>query len=96
MLLSLYLARPCKGGVYGILFDSPHYRAVRPLAVRLPPDLIHWLDAHRDGEARTTFLRAILRDHIRRHSRSKSRTRSAVWDSTKESATAPERHLPLL
>ena len=96
MFLSLYLARPCKGGLSGILFGSPHYRAVRPLAVRLPPDLIHWLDAHRDGEARTTFLRGILRDHIRRHSRSKSRTRSAVWDATKESATAPERHLPLL
>ena len=96
MFLSLYLARPCKGRLIGILFDSPHYRAVRPLAVRLPPDLIHWLDAHRDGEARTTFLRAILRDHIRRHSRSKSRTRSAVSDATKESATAPERPLPLL
>lgn len=69
---------------------------MRPLAVRLPLDLIDWLDAHRDGEARTTFLRAILRDHIRRHSRSKSRTRSAVRDATKESATAPERPLPLL
>jgi hypothetical protein len=64
--------------------------------VRLPPELIHWLDAHRGGEARTTFLRAILRDHIRRHSKSKSRTRSAVRDATKERATAPERPLPLL
>ena len=96
MFLSQYLARPCKGWADGILFDSPRYRVVRPLAVRLPPDLIHWLDAHRDGEARTTFLRAILRDHIRRHSRSKSRTRSTVRDATKESATAPERPLPLL
>ena len=92
----MYLPQPCKDGADGIRFDFPRYRAVRPLAVRLPPDLIHWLDAHRDGEARTTFLRAILRDHIRRHSRSKSRTRSAVSDATKESATAPERPLPLL
>ena len=96
MFLSLYLARPCKGRAGGILFDSPRYRVVRPLAVRLPLDLIDWLDAHRDGEARTTFLRAILRDHIRRQSRSRSRNRSAVRDATKESATAPERPLPLL
>jgi hypothetical protein len=96
MLLSLYLARPCKGGLSGILFGSPHYRAVRPLAVRLPPDLIHWLDAHRDGEARTTFLRSILRDHIRRQSRSRSRNRPAVRDVTKESTTAPPRQPPLL
>ena len=96
MFLSLYLARPCKGGLDGILFDSPRYRVVRPLAVRLPLDLIDWLDAHRDGEARTTFLRAILRDHIRRQNRSKSRARPAVSDATKEGATAPERRPPLL
>ncbi|MCT0200406.1 ribbon-helix-helix domain-containing protein [Synechococcus sp. CS-1325] len=59
---------------------------MRPLAVRLPPELIHWLDAHRGGEARTTFLRAILRDHIRRQSRSKPRAH----------ASAPQRHTPLL
>ncbi|WP_259732100.1 hypothetical protein [Synechococcus sp. CS-1325] len=54
--------------------------------MRLPPELIHWLDAHRGGEARTTFLRAILRDHIRRQSRSKPRAH----------ASAPQRHTPLL
>ena len=91
-----YPPQPCKDGASWIQLDSPRYQAVRPLAVRLPPDLIHWLDAHRDGEARTTFLRAILRDHIRRHSRSKSRNRSAVWDATRECATAPERRPPLL
>ena len=69
---------------------------MRPLAVRLPPELIHWLDAHRGGEARTTFLRAILRDHIRRQSRSTSRARPALRDATKESASAPQRHPPLL
>jgi len=73
---------------------------VRPLAVRLPPELIHWLDAHRGGEARTTFLRAILRDHIRRHSKTKAKTeaqvRSAVAEHTRETATAPQRQPPLL
>ncbi|MCP9820263.1 hypothetical protein KBZ18_12290 [Synechococcus sp. Cruz-9H2] len=69
---------------------------MRPLAVRLPPELIHWLDAHRGGEARTTFLRAILRDHIRRQSRSRSRNRPAVRDATKDSTTAPQRQPPLL
>jgi hypothetical protein len=64
--------------------------------VRLPLDLIDWLDAHRGGEARTTFLRAILREHIRRHSKSQSRARPAVRDATKDSATAPQRPLPLL
>ena len=66
---------------------------MRPLAVRLPPELIHWLDAHRGGEARTTFLRAILRDHILRHSKTKAKTeaqvRSAVAEHTRETATAP-------
>ena len=69
---------------------------MRPLAVRLPPELIHWLDAHRGGEARTTFMRAILRDHIRRQSRSTSRHRPAVRDATKESSTDPPRQPPLL
>jgi hypothetical protein len=73
---------------------------VRPLAVRLPPELIHWLDAHRGGEARTTFLRAILRDHIRRHSKTKAKTeaqvRSAVAEQTRETTTAPHRQPPLL
>ncbi|WP_143593709.1 hypothetical protein [Synechococcus sp. 1G10] len=73
---------------------------MRPLAVRLPPELIHWLDAHRGGEARTTFLRAILRDHIRRQSRSKSRTQTpalpAVRDGTRGSASASHRQSPLL
>ncbi|PZV24988.1 MAG: hypothetical protein DCF18_01260 [Cyanobium sp.] len=64
--------------------------------MRLPPELIHWLDAHRGGEARTTFLRAILSDHIRRQNRSKSRARPAVRDATKDSATAPQRQPPLL
>ena len=77
---------------------------MRPLAVRLPPELIHWLDAHRGGEARTTFLRAILRDHIRRHSKTKAKTeaktkthaRPALRDATKESTTALQRQPPLL
>ncbi|MGB7565967.1 MAG: hypothetical protein WBM08_14600 [Prochlorococcaceae cyanobacterium] len=69
---------------------------MRPLAVRLPPELIHWLDAHRGGEARTTFLRAILRDHIRRQSRSTSRHRSVERDGSKESSTDPQRQPPLL
>ncbi|MCX5958226.1 MAG: hypothetical protein NTW51_18005 [Cyanobacteria bacterium] len=71
---------------------------MRPLAVRLPPELIHWLDAHRGGEARTTFLRAILRDHIRRQSRSKTKThaRPALRDTTRENVIAPQRQPPLL
>ena len=64
---------PCKAEAIGIPCGSRHPQALRPLAVRLPPDLILWLDEHRGGEPRTTFLRWILREHIRRHQQARLR-----------------------
>jgi hypothetical protein len=81
-LLFPHPPQPCEDGANWIQFDSPRYQAVRPLAVRLPPELIHWLDAHRGGEARTTFLQAILRDHIRRHSKTKAKTKTEAKTKT--------------
>ncbi|MCP9803457.1 hypothetical protein KBY75_07745 [Cyanobium sp. T1G-Tous] len=46
---------------------------MRPLAVRLPAELILWLDENRGGEPRTTFLRWILREHIRRQQKAAQR-----------------------
>ncbi|MEI6032445.1 MAG: hypothetical protein WCQ20_14975 [Synechococcaceae cyanobacterium ELA739] len=46
---------------------------MHPIPVRLPPDLIHWLDQARDSEPRSTVIRQILRDEKRRQERAQAR-----------------------
>jgi metal-responsive CopG/Arc/MetJ family transcriptional regulator len=46
---------------------------MHPIPVRLPPDLIHWLDQARDSEPRSTLIRQILRDEKRRQERAQAR-----------------------
>lgn len=43
------------------------------IPVRLPPDLITWLDQARQSEFRSTVIRQILRDEQRRRERAKAR-----------------------
>jgi hypothetical protein len=46
---------------------------MHPIPVRLPPDLIHWLDQTRESEPRSTLIRQILRDEKRRQERADAR-----------------------
>jgi len=46
---------------------------MRPVPVRLPADLIHWLDQARESEPRSTLIRQILRDEQRRQQRAQAR-----------------------
>jgi metal-responsive CopG/Arc/MetJ family transcriptional regulator len=46
---------------------------MHPIPVRLPPDLIHWLDQARESEPRSTVIRQILRDEKRRQERAQAR-----------------------
>jgi metal-responsive CopG/Arc/MetJ family transcriptional regulator len=46
---------------------------MHPIPVRLPTDLIHWLDQARDHEPRSTVIRQILRDEKRRQERAQAR-----------------------
>lgn len=46
---------------------------MNPIPVRLPPDLITWLDQTRDSEPRSTLIRQILRDEQRRRVRAEAR-----------------------
>jgi metal-responsive CopG/Arc/MetJ family transcriptional regulator len=46
---------------------------MNPVLVRLPPDLITWLDQARDSEPRSTVIRQILRDEKRRRERAQAR-----------------------
>jgi len=46
---------------------------MHPIPVRLPADLIHWLDQARDSEPRSTLIRQILRDEKRRQERAQAR-----------------------
>ena len=47
--------------------------SMNPIPVRLPPDLITWLDQTRDSEPRSTLIRQILRDEQRRRVRAEAR-----------------------
>jgi len=47
---------------------------MRPVPVRLPADLIHWLDQARESEPRSTLIRQILRDEQRRQQRAQARS----------------------
>jgi Arc/MetJ-type ribon-helix-helix transcriptional regulator len=46
---------------------------MHPIPVRLPPDLITWLDQARQSEPRSTVIRQILRDEQRRRERAEAR-----------------------
>jgi hypothetical protein len=46
---------------------------MHPIPVRLPPDLIRWLDQTRESEPRSTLIRQILRDEKRRQERADAR-----------------------
>ena len=46
---------------------------MNPIPVRLPPDLIRWLDQTRESEPRSTLIRQILRDEKRRQERADAR-----------------------
>lgn len=46
---------------------------MHPIPVRLPADLIHWLDQARDSEPRSSVIRQILRDEKRRRERAEAR-----------------------
>jgi metal-responsive CopG/Arc/MetJ family transcriptional regulator len=46
---------------------------MHPIPVRLPADLIYWLDQARDSEPRSTVIRQILRDEKRRQERAQAR-----------------------
>jgi hypothetical protein len=46
---------------------------MNPVLVRLPPDLITWLDQARQSEPRSTVIRQILRDEKRRQDRAEAR-----------------------
>ena len=46
---------------------------MRPVPVRLPTDLLHWLDQARDSEPRSTLIREILRQEQRRRQKAEAR-----------------------
>ena len=46
---------------------------MRPVPVRLPTDLLHWLDQARESEPRSTLIREILRQEQRRRQKAQAR-----------------------
>lgn len=46
---------------------------MRPVPVRLPGDLLQWLDQSRESEPRSVVIRRILRDEQRRRQRAEAR-----------------------